>query len=254
MQADNLKGATVGGAAEHERILYLTWADGAERQLRQLFAADLTEGLLSDRYWHIHQISPTTEGWAYLVRAEVDAQLARLTEIITKLQQLQELASKPGRIVVPDTNVLLHYKLIDQMPWAQVVGYSNVRLVIPLLVLEELDNKKYLGTDKIARRARTALKSFDSHLEEIQQGGAARVRDNVTVEVFGDDEDHHRRSNPDEEVLDRCVLLQQAVGEPVTLVTADYGMRLRASARGMQVTPMPDTHLRNSADAATQRQ
>lgn len=44
----------------------------------------------------------------------------------------------------------------------------------------------------------------------------------------------------DVEILDTCDALGTFTGSPVTLVTGDYGMQLRASARGIRTFAMPD--------------
>jgi predicted ribonuclease YlaK len=61
-----------------------------------------------------------------------------------------------------DTNVLPHYQPIDKIDWTSVVpDVSKVRLVIPLLVLEELDRKRHEAGDSIQRKAPSAVQPLD---------------------------------------------------------------------------------------------
>lgn len=76
-----------------------------------------------------------------------------------------------------------------------------------------------------------------------------RVRDGVTIEVPIDDEPRQRMLNADEEILAECELLR-AVGKPVTLVTDDTGLSIRATARRITVVPMPETYLPRKPQAA----
>jgi hypothetical protein len=75
------------------------------------------------------------------------------------------------------------------------------------------------------------------------------VRDGVTIEVPIDDEPRQRMLDADEEILAECELLR-AVGKPVTLVTDDTGLSIRATARRITVVPMPETYLRRKPQAA----
>ena len=45
-----------------------------------------------------------------------------------------------------DTNVLLHYKFFRHTDWPTSLGASEVVLVFTLVVLHELDNKKWSGS------------------------------------------------------------------------------------------------------------
>src|SRR5205814_6231219 len=51
----------------------------------------------------------------------------------------------PCAIAVLDTHVLLHYRLFDEVDWPTLVGAKPVRLVVPLRVVEELDERSTRG-------------------------------------------------------------------------------------------------------------
>jgi predicted ribonuclease YlaK len=53
-----------------------------------------------------------------------------------------------------------------------------------------------------------------------------------------------RPSDADEEILVLCAELVQLTNVPVTLITGDTAMRLRARAQGTAVVSMPDNYLR----------
>jgi predicted ribonuclease YlaK len=148
--------------------------------------------------------------------------------------------------VVLDTNVLLHYQPPWQVDWTAVLGSAGpVRLVLPLRVIEELDERKYRDREKIAQRARDLLSELWKVLSP-SKGGPAPLggKPGITVEVFLDDEPRRHTLDADAEILEECRTLK-AVGCPVSLVTADTGLSIRASALGIAVVPMPDKYLRN---------
>ena len=64
---------------------------------------------------------------------------------------------------MPDTNALLHYTRFDQLPWRARVGQPAVRLIIPLAIIDELDNKKYARREEFQQRAREMLALIDRY-------------------------------------------------------------------------------------------
>jgi predicted ribonuclease YlaK len=143
---------------------------------------------------------------------------------------------------VLDTNVLLHFQPPDQVDWPAVVGTPEGRLVLPLRVVEELDEKKYTARDNLADRARRLLSQLQTQLAT-SAGGPTPLRENVTIEVPVDDGPRRRTLDADQEILDTCRELQSG-GQGVTLVTDDTGMNLRGTAQGTRVVAMPETYLR----------
>lgn len=222
----------------------MTWAETCERQLRDLFAdPGPIEGLHTARYWHIWM--PGAH-WGRLIGPEIDVQVQRLAGIASSLRGYLPLRERPGHLAVVDTNVLLHYQRIDKVDWADIVNDRPVRLVIPHIVLDELDDKQYLGSDKVKEKVRSAIVPLDQLREQLERRGYATLPvGEATVEYLVDDEDHTRRDNPDEEILDRARFLQQVTAKTVRVITADRGMRARAVARGLLVLEMPDSLARN---------
>jgi len=159
------------------------------------------------------------------------------------LQALIQLGDRPGRICIPDTNALLHYTRFDQLPWAERVHAAPGRLVIPVAAIDELDAKKYARREEFQQRARELLTLIDRCVTASPPDGYSHLSQDVTVEVLPDEAGHLRAVTNDQEILDRCELLYQATGKPVTLITGDSGMRISAQARGIDVVKLPDTDL-----------
>jgi predicted ribonuclease YlaK len=148
--------------------------------------------------------------------------------------------------VILDTNVLMHYQRLDKVPWPEVLDLSPVRLILPICVIDELDNKKYAGSDVMSNRANQALRVLRLYGTELRPGSAAVLKDGTTLEVFLDEPGYQRRVNLDEELLSRTTLLRRAIGRPVIIVTGDFGMQLRIDAHGLEHAEMPEKYSKDA--------
>ena len=111
-------------------------------------------------------------------------------------------------------------------------------------MVEELDEKKYLGREPIASVARDLISQLRRQLAP-SKGQPVEIRAGVSIEVPVDDEPRRRARDADQEVLDACRELEAVSGQRrVVLVTADAGMAIRASALGLEVREMPSNYLR----------
>lgn len=249
-QAGNILGHASGRSVDVLRDTYLDWAETTETQLRHMtFDSDVGALLQTRRYWHIRDIDAETPQPFPLVAAEIAVQTDALQRLRDDLdRRIRWAASAPGRIVVLDTNVLLQYMPPEQVDWTEVVGHSEVRLVIPLRVIEELDAKKYGSNKRLAARARGLLPRLLSGLGNGQGPGALRT--GVTIEVPVSPGFRNRPSDADGEILETCRELQLLSAEGVVLITADTAMWLRAQAQGTTVLAMPSQYQRESENAA----
>jgi hypothetical protein len=65
------------------------------------------------------------------------------------------------------------------------------------------------------------------------------------------DGDEQRHPNPDEDILDRAGFLAQVTGRTVGVITADRGMRVRATGRdGLRAILMPERYSRDQPTGA----
>lgn len=177
-----------------------------------------------------------------LFYSEIARQLSRLRRLLEDLNERRDRLALPGgRITVLDTNVLVHYRPIDQIPWPKVIDSPIIRLVIPLRVIEELDAKKYAKNTDLAKRARNVLPALEQLLGA--GGRPGEVADTVTVEVPVDTGPRERPEDADEEIIATCRDLTQFSGRDVTLVTGDTAMRIRAQAHALITVALGDQYL-----------
>lgn len=232
---------------------YLAWVDVCETRLRAVFAEpEITQQLHTQRYWYLyrfHEVQAHDE-WIDLdpgpdsVGQEVAVQRDFLLTLAERAEQLRTLAERPGRVLVYDTNALMHCQPPDLIDWVSLAKADAVRLVVPLVVVEELDRKQHEGSQAMAKRARSALRALDGIMKDTDPGAAALVpgRPGVTLEVLMDEAEHTRRASADAEIIERAVLLAQITSASVAVVTADTGMRLRAQSAGLGALRLADTH------------
>jgi rRNA-processing protein FCF1 len=233
---------------------YLNWVYGAQARLRPVFAdTEIEDALLSRAYWHVSMASvPPSPELGRLVDEELVFQAGypgipgdsggQLGEAANRLRALSRLADRDGSICVPDTNALLHYTRFDQLPWQERIGQRAVRLIVPLMVIDELDSKKYARRGEFQQRARELLALIDRY-ETAAPDAYVQLREGVSFEVLPDEPGHVRAVSTDQEILERCEFLAQVTGSPVTLVTGDSGVRINARARGIEVIKLGEEDL-----------
>jgi len=233
---------------------YLRWASKAQGQLRLVMRPhDIDRLVLTSRYWATLANPAPSAAVVAAVNDEIMARQRDLDGAIHDLQQqLDRWKPHTGAetyMVVPDTNVLLHHpQMLTTIDWRDVIGRPNlvmdyVRVVLPLLVIDELDDAKH---DKVRSRARQTLKAIYTHL-----GSAPAVRyalqaagpmvGEVTMEILLDDPEHVRLGRTDDELVDRAVALQGLTGLLVDFVTFDTGAALRARAAGLRAHRLEHT-------------
>lgn len=219
---------------------YLQWADVAEDVLSSSFIDDITLGLHTPRYWHIHQLNGASARPHAVIGNEISFQANRLEAMARDLEDRVDGLAADGHLVVPDTNVFLHFHTFDRPDWLDLLTDRPLRLVLPYRVIRELDDKKASRRRDLARRSHRVLNHLESLLAPTA-GAAAELSSGVTLEVF-----YERSSgvtNADEEILETCLTLRSYTGRAVTVLSGDTSLRLRAMSLGLPTLTMPD-HLR----------
>jgi hypothetical protein len=241
---NDLGNARAGGREPWERRdQWLRWWATADSQLRNLF----TDGdLAASLYVSAEKVRDVNLGALpfMLLNREIDAWEERLGQVIAELKALQPFIERPGLIVVPDTSAFIEGVYFTDLDWQSLIGAGArepVRLVVPVLVIEELDAHKR-GRDRQRDRAVSALRRMwelgGSDPERI-----ARIPGRaVTVEVFLDGPWHARRPVNDDEIIERALAIGEITGQEVILAAADFAMLYRASAAGLKavLVPRPD--------------
>ena len=78
-----------------------------------------------------------------------------------------------------DTNIFLHFQDFEKIDWLYESSSKACKLVIPPVVIDELDEKK-IGTNKIGNRARNILNRF----EQLAEMEDSKIKENIDFEIL----------------------------------------------------------------------
>lgn len=147
------------------------------------------------------------------------------------------------KIYVLDTNVLLHDPTAIQ-------SFHEHRVVIPMTVLEELDNIKDRKIKDVSREARIAIASIDQLVTDaspkaIQEGVAIHPNQQGRLSIFADQLlndsmvsqflNGSSQQNNDNRIISVALTLQkQSPNDYVCLITKDINMRIKAKGCGLE--------------------
>lgn len=172
-----------------------------------------------------------------------------------------------GRLVVPDTSALIHGPKLWEWDAAAELGWRDnpVQIVLPMLVLDELDELKEHNKEHTRYRARQTLKWLGDKLGSsrsllIRRGfstndeNVPEVRGDVYLDVLFDEPGHVRLPIADDEIVDRAAAVASLAGRDVTLVTNDVSQAYRAYVAGLDVStvaePIYDVDIQQAAKEA----
>jgi hypothetical protein len=167
----------------------------------------------------------------------------RLERLGVELERRRAFLGRPGRLVVLDTSALMEGVLFIGYDWHALdagLAAGAVRLIVPILVIEELDGLKRTRDRQQKADAKEVLRAMWAlHGTMPTVPAALPQAADVTVEVYLDGDWHERRDNNDGEIIDQALALQELTGQRVILATCDYNQRYRAAASGVITALMP---------------
>jgi hypothetical protein len=217
----------------------------AIRKLQKVFVeSELVLRLRGEKYWLIVASDVESSRTASMMHTELSDLASEFQYAANELYELKaRFVNYSGRCLVLDTNDLLHYQRFDKIPWSKIYR-KGAWVVLPHVVLDEIDRKSYEEGQKIRTRARGVYKVLESILDQIESTGSALLDDGSPCVIFTDEPGHNRRTNNDDEIVFRASYLQQALAPgQVTLVTRDIGMRARALAQNLKAESLPEKYL-----------
>lgn len=239
-EAGNGQSFSAGNSTTDQLNHYFRWAEAAEPQLANVLALPDARALVrTETYWVLRTASPDTVRLTTLINDEYQARQKALEQLAAELRkQCKRWADGAAPLVVPDTNMFLDKdESIEQVDWAVPVGSSiDVRVVVPLVVIHELDRLKRQGNSTTARLAQTAIRWLATILPT-ESGRSERLstgEHGATFEAYVHD-GPARPGDADGVILDVCRRLPTIANLPLTLVTKDLGMSLRAGAAAVKV-------------------
>ncbi|TAM81355.1 MAG: hypothetical protein EPN43_14250, partial [Jatrophihabitans sp.] len=170
---------------EHYKILngddkvnaYLKWVGDVHRLVRPVLQSDdIDRLLLTRRYWATLANPEPSPALLFAVQEEAQARVADLEQARNDAVTLRNRWTTtndldPTHVVVPDTNVFVSWcdeaakktRDIAEIDWrtpVQARTFDGVRVVIPLVVIDELELTKDKRQDVRGRQARKAVNTL----------------------------------------------------------------------------------------------
>jgi hypothetical protein len=226
---------------------YVQWSQNAEAALNNhLERRQVDELVYTRHYWTLRQILDSAPDVTGQIWSELRRRADALNDLHNEVRRLAARWLLPGRVLVLDTNVILHSTpSYEKLDWTGYLGAPAVHLVVPLLVVDQLDTLKRNGKDRVRTDARRHLKQIEEILPDPNERVNLKAPDGstatTTLDVLMDPPDHARLTDTDSEVVRRAAYLRRMVGKQVSVVTWDTGMKFRARNARLQAIEPPKT-------------
>ncbi|MEU5335569.1 PIN domain-containing protein [Streptomyces asoensis] len=249
------------GPAYGRLVAYLRWASQAARMLGSVVSpADVNRLVLTRRYDAL--LSGASGGLAGthqegflndLITLELEERVADFDKALKDLEKTAARWGNVGVLVVADSSVYIQHatKLLEwDFQELCTVREESVHLLVPMVVVDELDGIKQTKEKDRRWRAGYTLAVLERHLQAGRDRAVIREADFspldtggipcgvVSVEVLYDPPAHTRLPINDDEIVDRAVTVQLLAGRPVRLITYDTGQAMRARAAGLDVVKL----------------
>ncbi|WP_328940562.1 PIN domain-containing protein [Streptomyces sp. NBC_00250] len=216
---------------EENLLKYLTWATESVRVLNsQIRPKDIDALVRTPQYWALlagaGQINGRLE--AALSNGLIDLEVRQRVEAfdlaVKAFTEQMTRWPESTSVLVLDTGLFIkHPTKFEETDFAALAGTErDIRIVVPMVVVEELDRLKESGNQQVRWRAGYSLAVLDRLLEERAPLPTA------TVEILMDNPGHARLSEADDEIVDRALTVRTMAAGPVRLITYDTSMAMRA--------------------------
>jgi hypothetical protein len=253
----NLRGGGGPGHAQDRISRYLEWVFNAVRHLTfQVSAADIDRLVTCgyDRLLAASTMPGTDMGTQRVLNGmlslELDQRIEAFEATIAALRQQIAGWQRSGVFAAPDTSFYIEHDVkLEDVDFRPVLRISDepVHVLVPIAVVDELDNLKKSKDRHVSWRAGHTLAVLDRAVGTPPGSGLLRAENfsvlgtgelpsgAVTIEILFDPPGHVRLSISDDEIISRIRAIEPLAGRSITLVTYDTGQSTRGRAAGLQV-------------------
>ncbi|MEW2553684.1 PIN domain-containing protein [Streptomyces zhihengii] len=269
--ATNLQGRRYDSAFQ-ALLAYLEWVTESARMLRSRVSdRDLDRLLFTDRYRALLGSCGTLAGSDQqrlvngLVQLEVAERIEAFEAAVTALDDRVGRWSQREEFVVADSSFYIQNEVkLKDVDLHEILGvprWKIVRLLFPIVVVDELDTLKDASKSRARWRAGHTLGLLDGALHGTTHGVLrdgehspqdGETRGMVTVEIVLDPPGHVRLDRPDDEIIDRTMAIQGLAGRDVRLLTCDTGQHTRGRTAGLTVIKVATKDLGEEPDWSAQ--
>jgi hypothetical protein len=247
----------MGRTADERLVAYLSWASESARMLRnQVSVADLDRLIFTKRYelllGGVADLGGQSRQRALndLLSMELDERVAAITEAREAFEKQIGRWTSSARFVIADTSVYIeHDQKLEELDLRALLGVSassDVHLLVPIIIVDELDGLKRSSDKQKRWRAAYTLARFDLIFQnsagpvsfneaddaDLPQG---QLPGDLTAELVFDPPRHVRLPINDDEIIDRALAIEPLAARKITLLTFDTGQATRARYAGLLV-------------------
>jgi hypothetical protein len=153
--------------------------------------------------------------------------------------------AKPNKTIFIDTNIFLHYRFFTEIDWPSVTEAGEVTIVIPPIIMRELEKHKYGQKDEALKRR---AERVSAHLAQLfKSGGQVRPQTKITFERQEPDEEFstHRlsRETQDDHLLASISLYKREHSEEdVLLISNDLPLEVKAAPLSIKTQALPNEY------------
>jgi hypothetical protein len=229
-----------------KRLFYVQWAHKTEGELRTFLSMrDAAAFFASPRHRDICSMTPGSH-LLPMISDEVGTLADRFRSLAEELKLARTLFQGEAVFLVPDTSFFIEYdKKLEDVDFRIVAQrpQSPVRVLIPIVVVDELDRLKKTNKQNARWRAAHSLAVIDRIIAAPPAPGVfgespfMSPRGEVTLQIVFDSPGHSRKEINDDEIVDRALACKGLVGD-LTLITYDTGQSQRARMAGLDVNKL----------------
>lgn len=233
---------------------YLQWVTDSVRMLQhRVSAADIDRLITTSGYERLLSAAGSLTGGLEagkgrvlngLLTLEIQQRIADLDEAAKDLDTQIQLWSGFAEFTIPDTSFYIKHKhKLKSIDFHDLLGaprHQPVRVIAPMIVLDELDRLKDSGDQHTRWRAGHTLGVMDEAFANTAlpglippPEGADPVNAGVILDVVFDPPRHVRLPIADDEIIERALAVQSLAGRRAPLLTFDTSQSSRARHAGL---------------------
>jgi len=250
--ASNIWGGGTG-PADRRLTEYVEWATNSVQMLGgQISSADLDRLILTRGYERllsgVGTLTGTDLGTQRAVNGLVSLELRQRVDALD--QAVKALTAQINRwngvdvFAVADTSVYIeHEDKLEDLDFAPLLDMAwwdkPIRILVPVIVMDELDGLKRSKDRDVRWRAGYTLAVLDRVFAkttgpaQLRPPNSDSPRGAVVMESIFDPPGHVQLPVNDDEIIDRTLAVQALAGREVTLLTYDTGQSMRAHNAGL---------------------
>ena len=233
------------GVANHDRLR--DWGHESERLVRAFLPTDEIVRLVTTPRFLTVETGQTI--MPAVVHAECDAASELWQREIDDLRTLRMEWQQDAALVAVDTNVFLHHRLepseIDWQATLRLPSLGSLRVAIPMVVIDEIDNNKRNTKPEVRTRARLSGRFLAQAFGGTGEPGPyvlqreTNMRGSVTLAILPDSLlGHIRLARADDEIVQRLVELSDLTNRTIRILSFDNGMCFRARLAGLEAVQL----------------